>query len=98
MLIFHYECVEGGGGGQEKLYGPHRPILYSLKRGVRICFQNKNRTSKKKDITVFKKGRRGWYPLLKLHFKKNSRVFFIFFLSLRIYMGVACRVAAIYRG
>ena len=65
----------GGGGGQEKLYGPHRPILYSLKRGVRICFQNKNRTSKKKDITVFKKGRRGWYPLLKLHFKKNSRVF-----------------------
>ena len=59
--LFYYDPR----GVQEKLYGPHRPILYSLKRGVRICFQNINRTSKKKDITVLKKGRRGWYPLLK---------------------------------
>ena len=47
MLLKNYEHVRGvgggggGGGGQEKLYGPHRPIL---KRGLRICFQNKNVT------------------------------------------------------
>ena len=40
----------------------------------------------------WKRGRKGWYPLLKLNlkiFKANSCAFFIFLLSLRIYAGVA---------